>query len=191
MSALNAPYHPWNPPASDEGAPVTTRKDTPIPPLIVVEPASGQSKRRAAEIILGKERQPQIESIKAHLKEIRQYARDHQVPLREMLTETLSRYGIPVAMARDAREAAAYVKNIAGGSHLLSLNKSNIVVNELRPELEKAGFATYLRYFHEFHNFEAGTFQKQVKDYWSLPGMHGRGLVESFEAQQTIGPLNT
>lgn len=162
-----------------------------LPRMIVVEPAAEQSKHRAAGILARKERPPDINIVKERLKEIRREARDNQAALLATLQRTLKQYGkIMVTSAGDAREAASYIKDIAAGINIVSLNKSNVVVNELRPELEKAGFTSYLRYFREFQNFEAGTFEKQVKDYWSLPGLHGRGLVESFEAQKTIGPFH-
>lgn len=155
--------------------------------MIVVEPAAEQSKHRAAGIFARKERTPNIDALKERLQAIRREARDNHTPLLATLKTTLSRYGkVRVTQAGDAREAASYIRDIAAGINIVSLNKSNVVVNELRPELNKAGFTSYLRYFREFQHFEDETFQKQVKDYWSLPGMHGRGLVESFEAQQTI-----
>ncbi len=160
-----------------------------IPRMNVVEPSPERSKHRAAGIFVRKERQPDIKAVKEHLKEIRRYARDNHASLLDTLRNTLEKYGqIRVANAKDAKDAASYIKNIARDITLLSINKSNVVINELRPELKKSGFSTYLRYFTEFNNFEPGTFQKKVEDYWSLPGMHERGLVESFEIQKTIAP---
>ena len=52
------------------------------------------------------------------------------------------------------------------------------------------GFNTYLRYFTEFNNFDVDTFKKKVEDYWSVPGMHGRGLVESFEVRKQFYRLD-
>jgi L-lactate utilization protein LutB len=164
---------------------------TDLPRMIVVEPAAEQTKHRAAGIFARKERPLDIDAVKERLKAMRCEARNNHASLLAVLKTTLSRYGkIRVTQAGDAREAASYIKDIAAGINIVSLNKSNVVVNELRPELNKAGFTSFLRYFREFQHFEEGTFQKQVKDYWSLPGMHGRGLMESFEAQQTIGPAN-
>ena len=162
---------------------------TDLPRMIVVEPAAEQSKHRAAGLSVRKERPQDINTIKERLKAIRRESRDNQTSLLALLEKTLSRYGkIRVTRAGDAREAASYIKDIAAGINIVSLNKSNVVINELRPELEKAGFASYIRYFQEFQNLESGSFQKQVKDYWSLPGLHGRGLVESFAKQQEISP---
>jgi L-lactate utilization protein LutB len=164
---------------------------TDLPRMIVVEPAAEQSKHRAAGIFARKERPQNIDAVKERLKAIRREARDNHTSLLEALKKTLSRFdNVRVTQAGDAREAVSYIKDIAAGINIVSLNKSNVVVNELRPELNKAGFTSSLRYFHEFQHFEEGTFEKQVKDYWSLPGMHGRGLMESFEARQTIGPAN-
>jgi L-lactate utilization protein LutB len=163
---------------------------TDIPPMILVEPASEQSKLRAAAIFARKERQLNIDSIKERLKEIRRNTRANHSVLLETLKTTLSRYGrIRLATARDGEGAAAYIAAVAEDTTLLSLNKSNIVVNELRPALRNAGFRTYLRYFNEFEHFAEGNFPKKIEDYWSLPEMHKRGLVESFDVQKTIGPF--
>jgi L-lactate utilization protein LutB len=165
---------------------------TDLPRMIVVEPAAEQAKHRAAGIFLRKEQkeqqkqQPDIAAVKERLQEIRRETRNNHTALLADLKTTLSRYEkIRVTTAGDAREAAGYIREIAAGINLLSLNKSNVVVNELRPELDKVGFTSYLRYFREFQHFEADTFQKQVRDYWSLPGMHDRGVVESFAPQST------
>jgi len=89
-------------------------------------------------------------------------------------------------VAPDAAEAASYVKQVAGGTNLVSINKSNVVVNELRPQLLAAGLETYLRYFKEFDRFE-----KKIEDYWDLPGFHEKGLVESFDVARTFTQLKS
>ena len=61
----------------------------------------------------------------------------------------------------------------------------------MRPGLNQAGFETHLRYYTEFKNFEEGKFQKKVEDYWSLPGMHGRNLIESFDTRKRITGLSS
>jgi L-lactate utilization protein LutB len=73
----------------------------------------------------------------------------------------------------------------------MSINKSNIVVNELRPALHDAGFRTYLRYFGEFEHFEETTFQRKLQDYWSLPGLNEKGLGGSWDVQQRIEGLSS
>ena len=45
---------------------------------------------------------------------------------------------------------------------------------------------TYLRYFTEFSNFDIDTFKKKVEDYWSVPGMHGRGLWSRLRCASNI-----
>ena len=131
---------------------------TDLPRMIVVEPAAEQSKHRAAGIFVRKEKQPDIAAIKERLIEIRRAARDNHAELLALLQGTLSRYGkVMVTTAGDAKEAASHIRSIAAGINIVSLNKSNVVVNELRPELEKAGFTSYLRYFREFQHFEAGS----------------------------------
>ena len=163
-----------------------------IPRINVVEPSSEQSKHRAASIFVRKEHRLNIDEVREHLKEIRKYTRDNCIVLLDELEKTLGQYsGLKITKAKDAKEAAQYIRQVAGETTLASINKSNVVVNELRTELQASGLKTYLRYFTEFKNFEEGKFQKKVEDYWSLPGMHGRNLVESFDSRKEIGSLNS
>lgn len=163
-----------------------------IPRINVVEPSAEQSKHRAASIFARKEHQLNIDEVREHLKEIRRYTRDNYHLLLDELDKTLSQYSaIKTTKAKDAKEAAQYIRKVAGETTLVSINKSNVVVNELREELHASGLKTYLRYFTEFKNFEEGKFQKKVEDYWSLPGMHGRNLVESFDSRKEISSLSS
>ena len=166
-----------------------------IPSMSVVEPAPGESKHRAAEVFARK--QPKalrlntdIESVKEHLREVRREARDDNAQLVEHLKNTLANLGINVRFAADGKQAASAIREIAGETRLASINKSNIVVNELRPDLKAQGFQTYIRYFTEFsENFEPEVFKKQLEDYWSMSGMHDRGLVESFAIAKKFSSL--
>jgi L-lactate utilization protein LutB len=163
-----------------------------IPRINVVEPSSQQSKHRAASILARKDHYLDIESVKERLKEIRRASRDNHSSLLSELENSLNQYsGVKVAKAKDAREAAAYIRQAAGDTALASINKSNVIINELRPELRAAGFDTHVRYFTEFKNFEQDTFEKKVEDYWSLPGMHGRNLVESFDTRKELEALGS
>ena len=158
---------------------------TRIPYIQVLEPAAGQKQRQAAGIVVAKENRLDLESIKAHLKEIRQGARDRHAPLLKKLKKSIGRYPeVKLSTAADAKEAASYIGRIAEKGGIASINKSSVVVNELRPELHAAGFKTYIRYFKEFKNFE--TFEKKIDDYWGLPGLHERGLLEWFGISQTV-----
>ncbi|UCC66520.1 MAG: hypothetical protein JSW32_00820 [Deltaproteobacteria bacterium] len=161
-----------------------------IPSILVLEPAAEQRKRRAAGVEVRKEFQPDLESIKTHLKEIRHHSRDNHSVLLEELQRSLGQYaGLKLAIASDVKQAASYIKEIAGGTDLASINKSNVVINEIRPELEASGFKTYIRYFTEFKNIDK--FERKVEDYWALPGLHERGLVESFDIAKTVTQLNS
>ncbi len=163
-----------------------------IPKINVVEPSAEQSKHRAASIFVRKEHRLNIDEVREHLKEIRKYTRDNYPALTEELDKTLAQYNdVKTTKAKDAKEAAQYIRKVAGETTLTSINKSNVVVNELREELNASGLKTYVRYFTEFKNFEEGKFQKKVEDYWSLPGMHGRNLVESFDSRKEIGSLHS
>jgi L-lactate utilization protein LutB len=168
---------------------------TRIPGIMVVEPSAEQSKYRAAEVFARK--QPKqlklsndIESVKEHLREIRHEARDDSAKLLERLKNTLAGFGVNVRIAADGKEAASAIRQIAGDTRLASINKSNIVVNEIRPDLKSQGFETYIRYFTEFSkNFEPEVFKKELEDYWSLAGMHDRGLMESFAVSKKFSSL--
>lgn len=163
-----------------------------FPIIKIVEPSPQQSKHRAAGIFLRKTTYNNIDSIKKRLKEIREYTRDNNSSLIEQLKNTLKKYdALDLVFAENAREAALYIKKNVYEKELFSLNKSNIVINELRPELHALGFKTYLRYFKEFNNFEKEKFKKQIIDYWSLPGMHNRGLIESFDVNKSFEKIPT
>ena len=163
-----------------------------IPKINVVEPSAEQSKHRAASIFVRKEHRLNIDEVREHLKEIRRHTRDNYPALIEELDKTLAQYDdVKTTKAKDAKEAAQYIRKVARDTTLASINKSNVVVNELREELNASGLKTYVRYFTEFKNFEEGKFQKKVEDYWSLPGMHGRNLVESFDSRKEVSSLHS
>jgi len=146
-----------------------------IPQLTMVEPAAGQ--RRAAGIVARKESRLDLESIKTELGEIRRCSRDNEDALMEEYQQNLAQFAdVEWTVAPDAAQAASYIKRVAGDTDLVSINKSTVVVNELRPKLQAAGLQTYVRYFKEFDAFE-----NKIEDYWGLPRFHEKGLVESFD----------
>ncbi len=156
-----------------------------IPPLLMVEPAAGQ--RRAAGIVARRESPLDLQSIQTQLGEIRRHCRDNQTSLIQQYKKNLSQFaGVEWTVAPDAAQAASYVKQVAGRTDLVSINKSNVVVNELRPQLQAAGLQTYVRYFKEFDAFE-----KKTEDYWGLSGFHEKGLVESFDVARTFTHLES
>jgi len=156
-----------------------------IPPLLMVEPAAGQ--RRSAGIVARKDSRLDLESIRTELGEIRRHSRDNHTSLMEEYKKNLSQFaGVEWTVAPDAAQAASYIKQVAGRTDLVSINKSNVVVNELRPQLQAAGLRTYVRYFEEFDRFE-----KRIEDYWGLTGYHEKGLVESFDVAMTFSHLGS
>ncbi len=165
---------------------------TSIPGIMVVEPSAEQSKHRAAGIFARKEHTPDIHSLKEQLKEIREFCRGNNASLSGRLRKVLEQYEtLSVADAKNGREAAALITRIAGGTRIASINKSNVVVNEIRPYLRDGGLQTYLRYFTEFNNFEKEKFTRKIDDYWSLPAMHQRGIIESFDTRRTFSAFAT
>jgi len=151
----------------------------------MVEPAAGQ--RRAAAVVARKDARLDLESIIAELREIRRHCRENQTSLMEEYKKNLAQFaGVEWTVAPDAVHAASYIKQVAGRTDLVSINKSNVVVNELRPQLQTAGLKTYVRYFKEFDSFE-----NKIEDYWGLPGLHEKGLVESFDVARTFAHLRS
>lgn len=156
-----------------------------IPSLTMVEPAAAQ--RRAARVLARKGAQQDLESIKTELGEMRRSSRDDADALMEGYQKNLAQFGgIKWTVAPDATQAASYVKQVAGETDLVSINKSTVVVNEIRPKLQAAGLQTYVRYFKEFDAFE-----NKIEDYWELPGIHEKGLVESFDVARTFAHLQS
>ncbi len=156
-----------------------------IPALTMVEPAAGQ--RRAAAVVARKESRLDLESVKTEIREMRRHCRDNETSLMEAYQKNLAQFaGVEWTVAPNAAQAASYIKQVAGRTDLVSINKSNVVVNELRPQLRAAGLQTYVRYFKEFDAFE-----NKVEDYWGLPGLHEKGLVESFDVARTLAHLRS
>lgn len=156
-----------------------------LPPLVIVEPSSERGVEHAARLFVRKEKRPDPAAVKKQLTEIRERARADHEDLRGTLERTLAALaGVTVSHARDADEAVSQIAGVAGPTRLASVNKSNVILNELRQGLDRAGFRTYLRYCSEFKNFEEGSFEKKLLDYWSLPGLHDRNLTESFDVRK-------
>ena len=156
-------------------------------PISILEPTAKKSQRQAAGSILRKGIAPDLEAIKAHLKEVRQYSSDNHDSLLNQLKDNINKYrGIKLAAANDTEEAVAYIKEVAAEIKLISINKSSVITNELKSELENSGFSVYVRYFKEFDYFE-----KRITDYWQLPDFHQKGLTESFAISATITDLKS
>ncbi len=156
-----------------------------IPSLTMVEPAAAQ--RRAARVVARKGTRQDLDSIRTELDEMRRSSRDNADALMEGYQKNLAQFvGIEWTVAPDAAQAASYIKQVAGETDLVSINKSTVVVNELRPRLQAEGLQAYVRYFKEFDAFE-----NKIEDYWELPGSHEKGLVESFDVAKTFAHLQS
>ncbi|MCX5799632.1 MAG: hypothetical protein NTU90_08750, partial [Proteobacteria bacterium] len=90
-----------------------------IPSIQVVEPSAEQSKHRAAGIFVRKESYLNIESIKEHLKEIREYSKNNYAFLLEELKKTFSQFNeVKLTTAKDVKEAVSYITKVAGKTTL-------------------------------------------------------------------------
>lgn len=158
-----------------------------ILPVSVLEPTAEQTQRQTAEIFSRKEKEakPDVEAIKAQLREIREYSSANLPSLVNQFRESVSKYpGVKVGVAENASQAIKYINEVAGETKLVSINKSTVVTNELRSGLESTGFKVYIRYFKEFKDFD-----KVIQDYWQLPGLSSQGLGQSFEITTKIAQL--
>jgi L-lactate dehydrogenase complex protein LldF len=155
--------------------------------ISILEPAAKERQRQFSRIIVRKGAKPDLEDIKAHLKKLREYASENHSSLLAQLKSNISNYqGVQLATASNAEQAVAYIKEVADGIKLISVNKSSVISNELKPELKNSGFNVYVRYFKEFEDFD-----KRITDYWQLPGFHEKGLTESFDIATTITQLKS
>jgi L-lactate dehydrogenase complex protein LldF len=155
--------------------------------ISILEPATKERQRQFSRIIVRKGAKPDLEDIKAHLKKLREYASDNHSSLLAQLKDNISNYqGVQLAIAANAAEAVDYIKEVAGGIKLVSVNKSSVISNELKPELKNSGFDVYVRYFKEFEDFE-----KKITDYWQLPDFHQKNLTESFDIATTVTQLES
>jgi len=150
----------------------------------VFEP-SFESKRREKAFLFSGRRSSYValtlEEMKENLRNFRLKAVGRLFELRDLFVKKVNELGFKVYNAETAQDVASYIKDNASSIKVLSLNKSNVVINELRGKLKELGFRTYIRYFGEFKNFDPQSFRKQVEDYWALPGLHQRGIFETFE----------
>lgn len=155
--------------------------------VAVLEPSFEEKRRERALRFSGRrvaQPTPSLDELKERLKEIRRSAVREISALRERFLAKVKAYpGLKVQVIPRAQDVASYIREEAKGLQVLSLNKSNVVINEIRPHLRDLGFSTYVRYFTEFKNFDPQGFRKQVQDYWALPGLHEKGILETFEVK--------
>jgi len=128
-----------------------------------------------------------LDQIKSRLKEIRTYARNNYPQLLEELKYNLSQYNrVKITTADTDKEAIDYIKQLAESIRIISVNKSGVITNELKPELVassatrrgggKEGFQVVDSYYNEFKESEG-----KITDYWQLPHLHNLGIVGSFD----------
>jgi L-lactate utilization protein LutB len=155
--------------------------------ISILEPAAKERQRQFSRVIVRKGTKADLEDIKAQLKRLREYALNNHGSLLAQLQSNIGNYpGVQLATARNTEQAVAYIKEVANGTKLISVNKSSVITNELKPELKNSGFDVYVRYFKEFDDFE-----KKITDYWQLPDFHQKNLTESFDIATTITELKS
>jgi L-lactate utilization protein LutB len=157
-----------------------------LPSVFVFEPSCEKRKRSFASAFIRKERLKGPQEFREELRALRMKVRSNLDRLLGMfLSEVHSLSGVNICMADRAEDAAQYIKERMGDLKHVSLNRSSVVVNELRPFLRAFGFRTFLRYFGEFKNLDSS--KLVLSDYWALPDLHRRNLLESFEAEKIAG----
>jgi ferredoxin len=157
---------------------------------MIMEPSAEDRRRRvSAPLVHGSAGLDSVQ-IRPRLRDLRLRVRHHHRLLQHQFEESLRSFpGIGVTVADTARTAAERIRTLAGNTDWVSINRSNVILNEIRPELHSLGLKTRERYFREFGNFDPATFVKRFVDYWSAPDLENRGLAESFAVQREYGGL--
>jgi len=147
------------------------------PCILIIEPSAKERRREFSQVLLGKGAGPDLQAIKTRLKEIREHSVHEQSSLLEEFERNIQAYeGVSLLTARDAEEAGNYIKDIAGGTKHVVVNRSSVVINELRPGLERLGLNIVEPYFAE-----SASFENRIKDYWDLPNLLEKGLIGNFD----------
>jgi L-lactate utilization protein LutB len=121
---------------------------------------------------------PSIADIKQKLREIREQARQNINSLVNQLQTNLGQKypRVKLKLAVDNIEAARYITEISDGIRIVSTNNSSIVSQELKPELLANGFTVVNSYLDEFE-----VKQRELLDYWDLPGLQDKNLWGTFD----------
>jgi ferredoxin len=162
------------------------------PAVIVLGPGSNEKREQASEKFVTGGEQVNKDLLKGRLRKMRESAARKNAIYREQLREVLgSMPGVTISSAANDAEAIKLITGFAGQTRLMSVNKSSIVLNELRPGLSRTGFKSYLRYFNEFENFSEIKFKSSLNDYWALPALSDNGLMGSWSVQQRFERLSS
>jgi len=157
-----------------------------IPPIQIVEPSAKERRREFSQVLLGKSAGPDLQAVKARLKEIREHSVHEQASLLREFERNIKAYErVNLLSAYNAREASGYIEDIAGGTKHVVVNRSSVVINELRPGLERLGFRIVEPYFAESDHFE-----NRIQDYWDLPNLLIKGLAGNFETSTKAAHLS-
>lgn len=159
------------------------------PKAYVFEPSS-EDKRKHVASIYGKKKSVRktLPEIKEELKEIRKKNRERIERNIEKFKSTMEKYPlIKTHFAPDANALLQIIRQHVLRKDLISLNKSNVVINEIRPKLKSQGFRSYVRYFSEFEDLSLE--KKFFTDYWMLPGLHEKNLLETFDLKASLDLL--
>jgi len=125
--------------------------------------------------------------IKQRLREIREYSRDHIISLGKELENTIAKKypGVRVLSAQDAAQAVNYISKAAGETRNVSVNKSSIITQEIKPGLVSQGFMVTSPYSSEYDVDE-----KKVCVYWELPHLLEKGIIPNFRVTQKLAGIN-
>lgn len=160
-------------------------------PVWLVEPSFERKRRRVGRVLLKTSREEEpydsLENARRQLREIREKARTNHRTYLERFKTNLSRYDrLNIANARNVEEAINYIARIAEGTKFISVNKSGVITNELRPQLERQGFRIVDSYYNEFEHFRG-----KITDYWHLPRLHEKGILGAFDVTRSWANLNS
>lgn len=154
--------------------------------VFIFEPSPDESRKQIASIFGGKKiARKTLAEIKEALKEIRVRNRQNLEENIERFKKAIKNFAhLKIHFAKDPKDFLTILKENQKKKSTISLNKSNVVLNEIRPYLRREGYKSYIRYFSEFENFHSE--KKFFLDYWMLPGMHEKNIVEKFDVKESL-----
>jgi L-lactate utilization protein LutB len=162
-------------------------------PIWIIEPEQNDKRDLAADrLVRGAQKSAHvplptsIKDLKSQIKALRENARDNIDSLIDRLQASLSkRYpSARVTTATDYISVAGYISQNSGTTKTISTNNS-VTVQELRPELVRAGYTVINSYHHEFEVKE-----KKILDYWDLPRLLDKNLPGTFGVAARIDGLS-
>ncbi|MCX5998785.1 MAG: heterodisulfide reductase-related iron-sulfur binding cluster [Chloroflexi bacterium] len=151
-------------------------------PIWVMEPSGNGRRRQFSRAMTGQGGCVDPEATRSRLRGIRkEWLHRRAMWLEQFEGHIRAHPGFTFTSAHDTREAAAYIRRVAGNTRNIVINRSSTIASELKPQLERGGFLVHQPYYAESEPFE-----NQLRDYWDLPDLVASGLESDFEATRAL-----